>query len=323
MRQTTAPLSTTPEGDQLYEPPQSYRPPPIVEDENSSGPGVGERGPFTNGERSGRDLLGAVSLSITAMALVVYAGHSVDAIGDNSLVLGSGIASVISLTLALTIASLTRLPKAPAANLLGLAAMLNALVHIGESNVLGLSHAFIESAILSGLPFGVAWLYVSRKYGRSLRDLGFILPKKPSAFPLAVGVWLLTLVSISLWTFLIRDIEAFSSPDNTTRVFELAGGSIVLAWLLVGLWGPVAEEIFFRGFLLGGLRGRIGRWPAILISSGVFSLFHIHPGLYVPTFLVGVALGWVYLRTRSIWPSILAHALHNTVALVGAWQHIG
>jgi membrane protease YdiL (CAAX protease family) len=50
----------------------------------------------------------------------------------------------------------------------------------------------------------------------------------------------------------------------------------------------------------------------------VFGLFHIDPGAIVPTFALGLALGWVYLKTGSIWPAIFAHGLHNTVAVLVA-----
>lgn len=279
---------------------------------------------------SGSDLLGAIGLSLTAIAFVLFAGSFVDVLTDKSetgVVFGTVATSAITLALSLAIATKTRLPIAPTINVLGLAAMANVLVHIisdaGESNVGGIPSSFIESAILSSLPFGVAWLYVKRKHGRSLRELGIVWPLAPTAFPIAVGAWILALVSVGIWGLLVADIESLSPPDNTTVALEIAGGSLALAWLLVGLWGPFAEEIFFRGFLLGGLRGRVGTWPAILISSGVFALFHISPGLYVPTFLLGAAFGWVYLRTRSIWPSVLAHGLHNTLALLVVWQEIG
>ena len=98
------------------------------------------------------------------------------------------------------------------------------------------------------------------------------------------------------------------------------GGSLFLAWIIAGLWAPLAEEVFFRGFLLTSLRTRLNTWPALLISSGIFALFHISPGLYVPTFLLGLAFGWVYLKTRSIWPAVFAHALHNSLAVVALFE---
>jgi membrane protease YdiL (CAAX protease family) len=90
----------------------------------------------------------------------------------------------------------------------------------------------------------------------------------------------------------------------------------VIAWLLAGLLVPFTEEVFFRGFILRGLRSKTGHWPAILLSSGVFAVFHIDPGLYVPTFLLGVAFAWVSLKTRSLWPTIMTHSLQNTLSLL-------
>lgn len=329
-RLEAARLNSLNSNDLLYEPPRSYRPPPDADDEQSTGTGLHGRWPLSGDLWGGRDLLGAIGLSITAIAFVLFAGGFVDQVAENAeagLVFGVVAVSAISLVLALTIATLTQLPRAPTVNMLGLAAIVNVLIHVisdsGESDLLGLPPALIESAILSGLPFGVAWLYVTRKHRLSLRDLGFVPPAAPTAFLIAIGAWLGALITVAIWSLLIADIEPLSPPDNATSALELAGGSIALAWLLVGLWGPVAEEIFFRGFLLGGLRSRVGPWPAILISSGIFAVFHIAPGLYVPTFVLGVAFGWVYLRTRSIWPSILAHGLHNTLAIVAVWQDIG
>jgi membrane protease YdiL (CAAX protease family) len=259
--------------------------------------------------------------------MVLIAGAFVDVLHDDSetgVVIGTIVSAIVSFVLSLSIANVTRLPITATFNLLGLAALANVLVHVisdgGESEILGIPPGLIESAILSALPFAAAWLYVSRKHGRSLVDLGFIKTTGSSAYGMAVGAWVVAYIGLILWGLLIQNIESLAPPDNTSATLEIAGGSLVLAWLLAGLWGPAVEEIFFRGFLLGGLRHRVGQWPALLISSGVFAVFHIEPGLYVPTFLLGAAFGWVYLKTRSIWPSIFIHTAHNTLALVLVWQ---
>jgi membrane protease YdiL (CAAX protease family) len=86
--------------------------------------------------------------------------------------------------------------------------------------------------------------------------------------------------------------------------------------VLAGILGPIAEEIFFRGYVLPGLIKRFGIGRSLLLSSLMFGLFHIDLGAIVPTFVLGLALGWVYLKTGSIWPAIFAHGLHNTVAVL-------
>jgi membrane protease YdiL (CAAX protease family) len=86
--------------------------------------------------------------------------------------------------------------------------------------------------------------------------------------------------------------------------------------VLVGILGPIAEEIFFRGYVLPGLVKKFGIGWTLLLSSVMFGLFHIDLGAIVPTFALGLALGWVYLKTGSIWPAMFAHGLHNTVAVL-------
>ncbi len=274
------------------------------------------------------DLLGAIGLTISAGAAVVFFGaipgeiHS----GDAS-PLGEVIAAVIATALSLGIVRATRLPFEASAGLLAAASIANVILYVltdgGESELLNLPPSFIETAILSGVPFGIAWLYVTGKHRRPIREIGFVLPGSPTAYLYALAAWFIALIGVGLWDQLVTDFESIAPPDNATPILEIAGGSLFFAWLLVGLWGPFVEEAFFRGFLLSGLRGRMGQWPALLISSGVFALFHIDPGLYVPTFLLGLAFGWVYLRTRSVWPSIFAHGLHNTLAIIAVWQDIG
>jgi membrane protease YdiL (CAAX protease family) len=118
--------------------------------------------------------------------------------------------------------------------------------------------------------------------------------------------------------FLGSGVDLLVPPDTAKRALDEAGGSIIVTIVLVGILGPIAEEIFFRGFVLPGLIKRFGVGRSLLISSLVFSLFHIDPGAIVPTFALGLALGWVYLKTGSIWPAIFAHGLHNTVAVLVA-----
>ncbi len=272
------------------------------------------------------DIAGAVGLAITASAVVAFAGATVDAFqsnGEDSPV--SFIAGALgSAAVTFALARVTRLPLGISSTLLAIAITANVAVHIasggGGTNVLGLSQSFIEAAILSGVPFGLAWLYVSKKHRRPLTDLGFVPPSSQFAFLYAPAAWIVALVGVEIWVRLVSDVETIAPPDNATPVLEIAGGSLAVAWLLVGLWGPVVEEIFFRGFLLGGIRRHMGAFPALLVSSGIFALFHIEPGLYVPTFLLGLAFGWVYLKTGSIWPPIVAHTLHNTLAIVAVWQ---
>ena len=89
----------------------------------------------------------------------------------------------------------------------------------------------------------------------------------------------------------------------------------VLTVLLVVLVGPAAEEVFFRGFCFAGLVGRWGFWGAAAASSALFGLAHLDPALMGPAAVSGFVFAWVYWRTRSLWPVVLAHVARNAVAL--------
>ena len=84
------------------------------------------------------------------------------------------------------------------------------------------------------------------------------------------------------------------------------------------------EEIFFRGFLLRSLL-RWGALPAIVLSSGVFALFHLvnliggSDFAYVwmqvfCAFTVGICYGAIAIELESVIPCFLAHFLTNMTA---------
>ncbi len=88
--------------------------------------------------------------------------------------------------------------------------------------------------------------------------------------------------------------------------------------LFVGVVGvaPVAEELFFRGFLFGWVRSRLAFWPAALVAGAAFGLAHRSLTLLFPLGVAGVGLCWLYERYRTLWPSVVAHATLNVTALV-------
>ncbi|MCL0102298.1 CPBP family intramembrane metalloprotease, partial [Dehalococcoidia bacterium] len=84
---------------------------------------------------------------------------------------------------------------------------------------------------------------------------------------------------------------------------------------LVIIVAPITEEIFFRGFVFGGLNRNIGFVAATIVSAGLFALLHVHPMVYVPIFLIGLLLAWVYARSGSLWTSIHLHMAYNATII--------
>ena len=88
-------------------------------------------------------------------------------------------------------------------------------------------------------------------------------------------------------------------------------------YLAVGILGPVAEEMVFRGAVLRTLLNLFSQkshWWAILISAVLFGAIHFNTAQFAHALPIGLVLGWMYYRTGSILPGLLFHWVNNTVA---------
>ncbi len=95
-----------------------------------------------------------------------------------------------------------------------------------------------------------------------------------------------------------------------TMFEEASDTSIALLAFSVAILTPFAEELLFRGFILGMLMKRYEDTTAIVISSLIFAIAHepIAMGL---AFGGGLLYGWVRVRTGSVIPGMMAHAIWN------------
>ena len=74
---------------------------------------------------------------------------------------------------------------------------------------------------------------------------------------------------------------------------------------------PILEELLFRGVLLGWLQERIPAVLALVVSALAFSAYHWNADYIASLTALGLIFGWVYQRTRSIWPAVIAHGTYN------------
>ncbi|MFA7328882.1 MAG: type II CAAX endopeptidase family protein, partial [Candidatus Ratteibacteria bacterium] len=88
----------------------------------------------------------------------------------------------------------------------------------------------------------------------------------------------------------------------------------LLFLVIVGLIGPLLEEIIFRGFLFGTLRNSFGPRRSMVYSSLIFAALHHSLAAFLPIFFLAMVLAYLYEKTGSLWPSIVLHMTNNTVA---------
>jgi membrane protease YdiL (CAAX protease family) len=136
----------------------------------------------------------------------------------------------------------------------------------------------------------------------------------------------LGLAAVAYVAYLIFAViySAFVHPEqeDITRDlgFDEGGIGAFVAGALIVAVAPLSEEIFFRGFMFGGLRRRLPMWAAAVIAGAVFGLLHYTGpdsiGVVPQLAVLGVLLAWLYERTGSLWPPIILHVANNGLALI-------
>ncbi len=97
---------------------------------------------------------------------------------------------------------------------------------------------------------------------------------------------------------------------------SLGGWNFLPALLVIAVLPAVFEEAVFRGILSGSMqRGGWGTAATVFLSGALFSLFHHNPEQTVYQFLCGVCYALLYVRSGSVFPTMLAHLSNNAVIL--------
>jgi glutamate-5-semialdehyde dehydrogenase len=141
---------------------------------------------------------------------------------------------------------------------------------------------------------------------------------RASLRPIAAGLAFLPIVAgiVIFLSEIDNLLRAFGPEDVTEKINWAPSLDFIFDnnWagpVLLVILGPLTEEIIFRGLVLRGLLGRYRPWTAIILSAALFSLMHVNPAQVPVTLGLGIVLGWVYYRTRSLGLCFLGHAINN------------
>ena len=124
-------------------------------------------------------------------------------------------------------------------------------------------------------------------------------------------------------TFLLHavDGEVFVTHglDHFNRLFAEASPVVFIFLTLTVSLGPgMGEELFFRGLVLRSFGTSMPGYAAIVLSSVMFGLIHFDALQSPGAGLIGLYLGFLVLRTGSLWPAIVAHAVNNLICALFA-----
>jgi membrane protease YdiL (CAAX protease family) len=182
-----------------------------------------------------------------------------------------------------------------------------------NGNLSDAANAVVQLATALGfllVPIAIATRWGESSLGVALRRLG-VRGFRPSALK-----WMLAAVGAYL-AFAALYAGVFGSPHQEDIAESF--GAVPVQILLIVIAAPVSEEVCFRGMLFGGLRTRMPRIAAALLSGLIFGGLHALTGITAvpPLIFFGFVLALLYERTGSIVPGILLHMLNNSIALIG------
>jgi membrane protease YdiL (CAAX protease family) len=94
-----------------------------------------------------------------------------------------------------------------------------------------------------------------------------------------------------------------------------ANYQLILAFLTTAVIPAFVEEFLFRGLILSHLRP-FGTTTAVVASALLFGMMHQNVEQLLYTTVAGLVLGYVYVKTESLWPCILMHFVNNFISVL-------
>lgn len=128
--------------------------------------------------------------------------------------------------------------------------------------------------------------------------------------------------SLGKWEEEMRKSQALSQELLNGFLSRPGIGNMIVNLTVLAAIPAVCEEFVFRGVVQKTLVGWF-RNPhvAIATTAAVFSLTHFEPFYFVPRFVLGIVLGYIFYHTRTIWASALAHFTNNALIVLLTYGH--
>ncbi len=147
-------------------------------------------------------------------------------------------------------------------------------------------------------------------------DFGLVPARVWRSIWLLLAVWLAFFALSAVWALALGLDEQQSLPEELGADGPLV--NVLAVVVLITVFAPLGEELFFRGFFFGSLRNWRGPGLAAVLTGLVFGAIHAGSspvGYLVPLAIFGIGLCMLYEWTGSLYAPIALHALNNSVAL--------
>ncbi|HHZ16014.1 MAG TPA: CPBP family intramembrane metalloprotease [Clostridia bacterium] len=182
-----------------------------------------------------------------------------------------------------------------------------------------LGQVFWSSFFLTAYFFLSIGLIIKFRYRLSWSEVGFRPGKEKGWLVMGIGHAFLLFVTMMVVLAVLSRLLAYEAkPQAVAEVFQTAmtGRERLLSFLMVAIIAPFGEELYFRGFLFPAVGKIIGTIPAVILTSIFFGFLHFDLFRFIPITLVGIWFNFLYLRTGSLYTSIVAHSVWNALTIL-------
>lgn len=196
-----------------------------------------------------------------------------------------------------------------------------------------LSMIIVQFVVVFGLAFFARNLSINMAANLIISELILLVPalvfvfatktrlKEAFAFrKIKISTALMTVVFVFLSMPLVTTINAVSMLFTDNVVAEMSVDVLNMPFLvmlfLMGIYGPVCEELVFRGVAHAGYRRTCNAFQAIIFSGILFALIHMNFNQAMYAFVIGIGLALLKEATGSILAPIIYHVVFNSHSVV-------
>ena len=173
----------------------------------------------------------------------------------------------------------------------------------------------VMQILLSSLMFTVPFILVFKANNQRISDLVPLkkpLGNKTAIFFIGLSVCAFANIANSFCGQLFGSLGIDYNVDYGDNPGGFFG--FLLSLIATAVVPPLVEEFACRGIILGSLR-KFGDGFAVLVSAILFGLMHGNFDQMPFAFMVGLALGFIVVKTDSLWIAVAVHAANNFISV--------
>ncbi|MFP4053610.1 MAG: CPBP family intramembrane glutamic endopeptidase [Phycisphaerae bacterium] len=137
-------------------------------------------------------------------------------------------------------------------------------------------------------------------------------------YPIVIGLGILTFAGANV---LVEAINSVMEAPEFTYSGDLleAGYGWGMVLLLIAVGPAISEEIAFRGIIQPSLGHILKPGEALLVTALLFAILHLQWLGLLHLSIMGLVLGWVRIKSGSLYPCMLLHFVHNSLVVLQEW----